>query len=554
MLHRETATLTADTAARTITARLCEWDAPRPVTVADGRFVESFERGSVTFAERVHVTDVHTGNLVGRATVLVDDGTGPVATLAIAPTAAGNDLLALVDAGIVDSVSMEFDPAGGDEWTADRSAVVRHRAVVHGVAFAFRPAHAAPILTRTTTGENAMPDPIVMPDTSPVPPVAPNVHANVLTVDRPDLVDQATFDRRIAELEDTLARALVVPAGVSYSSPVHPLGEFRTLVDFADALYSSADGPALRELFHRALVDQVTTDNPGVMPPGWVTTVFGIIDRSRPLVDAFGTDPLPPAGMDVNWPYFDGNLLTLVGVQATEKTPITSVKVSLKKGNAELDTYAGGSDISYQLIRRSTPSYRDAYLRIMFAAYAAVTDKAAATATIAGATGTVALAGTTGPDLRAGLFEASIAVETATGSPATFALAASDVFVAIGGMPDLYPQMYGTNNASGTADASTLVVNVSGLPVKHDPFLPAGALIVSNGQAASWWEEGPMTVAAEDVEKLGQNVAVWGMGTFGATVPAGIVKVTGAPVVPLSFLQATDDEEKSSRSSKKADA
>ncbi|MET0911030.1 MAG: hypothetical protein ABWZ99_16310, partial [Ilumatobacteraceae bacterium] len=133
--------------------------------------------------------------------------------------------------------------------------------------------------------------------------------------------------------------------------------------------------------------------------------------------------------------------------------------------------------------------------------------------------------------------------ETATGSPATFALAASDVFTAIGGLPDLFPAIYGTNNASGTADASTLSVSVSGLRVIHDPFLADGTLLVSNGQAGSWWEEGPMTVAAEDVEKLGQNVAVWGMGVFGATVPAGIVKVTGAPVVPL----ATASTSKSSK-------
>ena len=139
MLHRETATLTADTGARTITARLCNYDEPRAVTVADGRFTETFRRGSVSLADRVHVVDEHTGNLVGRATQLREDDQGPTVTLEIAHTAAGNDLLALVDAGVIDAVSMEFLPAE-DEWSADRTKVVRKRAVVHGVAFAFRPA------------------------------------------------------------------------------------------------------------------------------------------------------------------------------------------------------------------------------------------------------------------------------------------------------------------------------------------------------------------------------------------------------------------------------
>lgn len=521
MLHRETATLTADVAARTITARLCTYDEPRPVVVADGRFTETFQRGSLTMADRVHVTDVHTGNLVGRVREMADDDTGPVATLDIAPTVAGSDLLALVDAGVLDSVSMEFDPLE-DDWAADRSAVTRRRAVVHGVAFAFRPAHAAPILTRQTNeGTTTMPETTVMPDTSPVPPVAPTVTAELVTPD--------VLERSMAEMRDELARATTVPAGLTYASPAHPLAEFRSLVDYADAVYSSADAPALAALLRRELVDQVTTDNPGVMPPGWVTTIYGILERSRPLIDAFGTEPLPPAGMDVNWPYFDGDLLTLVGQQATEKTAITSVKVSLKKGSAELDTYAGGSDISYQLIRRSSPSYRDAYLRIMFAAYAAVTDNAAGDMMLATAgRGHVALAplAATADTLRAALFEASLKVETATGSPATFAIASSDVFAKLGGLAGLYPAPYGTTNVAGTADASSLRINVSGLEILHDPFLPTGSLHVSNGQTGAWFEEGPMTVAAEDVEKLGQNVAVWGMGTFGAAVPAGIIQIS----------------------------
>ena len=536
MLHRETATLTADTAARTITARLCNYDEPRDVTVADGRFTETFQRGSVSLADRVHVVDEHTGNLVGRATALNHDELGPLVTLDIAPTSAGNDLLALVDAGVLDAVSMEFDPAE-DEWSADRSTVLRKRAVVHGVAFAFRPAHAAPILTRTTNTGVPMPDATVMPDTQPVPAVAPTVNANV--------VDVATLDRAMAEIRDDLARATVAPAGLTYASPAHPLAEFRSLVDYADAVFTSADAPALAGLLHRALVDQTTVDNPGVMPPGWVNTVYGILERSRPLIDAFGTEPLPPAGMDVNWPYFDGDLLALVGVQAAEKTPITSVKVNLLKGTAELVTYAGGSDISYQLIRRSSPSYRDAYLRIMFAAYAAVTDNAAGDALIATpGRGHIAIdpLTATGDTLRAALFSASLKVETATGAPASFAIASSDVFAKIGGLPGLFPAPYGTNNATGTADAASLRIDVSGLPVLHDPFLPVGSLHVSNGQAASWFEEGPMTVAAEDVEKLGQNVAVWGMGTFGATAPAGIVQLSAtAPIGTRRSTKKSDD-------------
>jgi len=152
MNHRETATLSANPTTRTITARLCNYDEPRSVHVADGQFTETFRRGSLTLASRVHVVDEHTGNLVGRVLEMRDDNLGPTVTIEVAQTSAGSDLLALVDAGVIDSVSMEFSPIN-DVWNAARTAVTRLRAMVHGVAFAFRPAHAAPILSRTAIAE-----------------------------------------------------------------------------------------------------------------------------------------------------------------------------------------------------------------------------------------------------------------------------------------------------------------------------------------------------------------------------------------------------------------
>jgi hypothetical protein len=235
--------------------------------------------------------------------------------------------------------------------------------------------------------------------------------------------------------------------------------------------------------------------------------------------------------MEVNWPYYDGSLLSLVGVQATQKTAITSARVDLKKGSEDLLTYAGMSDLSYQLIRRSSPSYKDAYLRIMYAAYAAVTDNAAADGLVAGQTVDYDFsADTTGAGLREALFEASVLVQSATGSPAEFALVASDVFIAIGGMTQVGSAPYGVQNVAGTADAASLSVNINGIRVIYEPYFAAGKAFVSNGQAATWYEDGPFTVVAEDVEKLGQNVAVWGLGAFGVHLPAGIVGLANVAV------------------------
>ena len=114
-------------------------------------------------------------------------------------------------------------------------------------------------------------------------------------------------------------------------------------------------------------MDQVTGDAPGLMA-GLSGQVRGIIDPGRPGITLFGREGLTDSGMSVDWPYFDGTLAGLVGAQATEKSEITSAKVRIEKGTTPLATYAGGADISYQLLRRSSPSFLDAWSRIMLAA------------------------------------------------------------------------------------------------------------------------------------------------------------------------------------------
>jgi hypothetical protein len=341
----------------------------------------------------------------------------------------------------------------------------------------------------------------------------------------------------------------------------HPLARYRGPFEFYEAARASSSDelPLLfrdayvthrdRVAMARAFVDQITTDNPGIVPPAWLTEIFGILDTGRPVINAIGTRALPPSGMEVDWPYFDGDLHALVGEQTVEKGDVTSVKVSFKKASTPIKTYAGGSDISWQLIRRSQPAYRDAYLRVLNLAYGVVTDNVVGDLLPAvpghqSVTYDVAASDPDGAALRAAIFEASSKVQVATGSPASWVLAATDVFLAFGGMPSMMPTPYGTQNVPGTATASTLDVNISGLKVTHAPDLAAGTAIVSNSQACAWMEDGPFVVAAPVIPKLGEDVAIWGMGAFAAFIPAGIVLLDDG--LPLASSTST------SRSSKKS--
>jgi hypothetical protein len=247
-------------------------------------------------------------------------------------------------------------------------------------------------------------------------------------------------------------------------------------------------------------------------------------------------------GLDIYWPYYNGDLTTLVGEQVAQKTDIVSVKVSFLRGQATLKTYAGGSDVSYQLQRRSSPSYLEAYNRLLQTSYALITEMTFDAALVAGAGATVvydpAGADADGAVLKAALFSASAKVKKATGRPADAVLAAPDVFAALGGKAWLQAPQYGTQNVPGTTSAATLRVNVSGLEVVEAPGMPAGEMVISNSDAARWYEDGPFLVSAEDVAKLGTDAAIWGMGITGITVPLGVVKTSPTTAAATAFDKA----------------
>lgn len=345
----------------------------------------------------------------------------------------------------------------------------------------------------------------------------------------PELRDLAPRVEQI-ENNDTLIRETLAELREQIdrmaTAETHPLARYRSFADYATAVYRGDEQM-------RALSDQVTGDNPGVAPPGWLSEIAGIVDRPRVAINAFGSRGLPDSGMEVDWPYLDPalDLDALVATQAAEKTEINSTVVKILKGSQAITTGAAGSDVSYQLIMRSSPSYLDAYLRVLANAFGRYQEAAMEAVVEADATGSVTGGAgvlTDKATAAGAILEASAAVDDATGAPAGFVLAAPDVWLALGGLFADTPPAYGTQNTPGVAQASTLRVEVSGLPILRGRFLTAGKLLVSNDLAADYLSTGPMIATAEDVAKLGRNVAIWGMGTEVVQYPAGVVAVSTA--------------------------
>jgi HK97 family phage prohead protease len=475
---------------------------------------ESFRRGAFAQAiaaiKRLPIIDRHgdAATVVGYADQLTEDEVGLRFGGRLLTSQAARDYAERVANGI-DGVSVEFLPGQ----VLRQAGAVQHTAVRRLVAIAgsYMPAYAGASAAVRDQEVIAMDE-----TTAAVEPITTAAAAATI----PQQQDVRGIVREeVAELRRSLAESALANAGVDQYAAL------RGISSLGELMVATRDNAELRHVMARALTDQIGANNPGVMTPGVLQDVKGIVNAARPAISSWGAVPLDGSGMSVDFPYFDGNLGTLVAAQATQKTEITSVRVDIKKGTAAVQTLAGGSDIAYQLIRRSSPAYLEAYGRIMLSAYAAVSDGTFTNA-IEGTAGlgSITLDWTTATlDLmREALFLASTQVQDLTGSPAAFVQCGATVFVEIGGK--LNPQGE-SNGQVGDASAASLSPVISGLRVIYNPAVNAGAALVSNSTTAAWFEDGPYQVSDEDVAKLGRDVAVWGLGAPAVYQPAAIIVI-----------------------------
>ena len=484
---------------RTIDIRLLDWDSV--ARTEDGP--ELFARGAFDDAQAGMVTiesQRHGGPLVGRGIEI--DPAEPRLTARISETAAGDELLTLVRDGVIGRASIVFAQPPGGYRTRPDGVTERRRVDLRRVAILERGSHPGAVVLAVRR-ETDM-DGEQQQQQAPAAPPAPVVDLVPLT-DRLGAIEQ-----RMGELA-VFGRADTAP--LQYRADT--LGQL---------LFASWEDRELR----RALADQITTDNPGLVHPAVLTRAALIISRGRPTIDGIGAGALPADGMSIQWPVLTTPMTGLIAKQTAEKAAVVSAKVSFGNATATIQTFAGASDVSYQLIRRSSPSYLEQYSRVMLAAWAHVVDQQFVTDLAAGATGgsVIITAASNAAAIVAALVDASLKVQVETGEPASFVGVAPDLFAAIA--KAYAPTSLNPTNAGGTAMASTLRVNVSGLEITNDPFLPAGTGLVTNSTAAEWLEDGPFQITVDDAEKIGQNVAYWSLGVSAIYAPKGIVKIAAA--------------------------
>lgn len=428
----------------------------------------------------------------------------------IVNTAQGRDAATLARTGASRGLSVGFNPIKS-AWTRARDAVQHQAATIMEVSLTHMPAYANAGVGAIREEDQTMSETM---DTIEAGPMAS---------------EDKEAREQIAQVRENVA---ALEAKAFPGEAVHPLAKYRSLGEYSKAVYAG-------EVESRALVDQVTNNNAGVITPNFMQDVKRIVDLGRPAITAMGVETAGATGLEFNWPFFAGDLADIVALQenegegSDEKQEVNSVRIDMQRGTATLQTFAAASDISYQLLQRSSPSYIDAHNRIMLNSYSFITNRAFANAlnarTCAGSdlpsTPLLPVDDPTGTVFRGMVFEASVIVETETGVPASVVFVGSGYFKAFGQWSTFFPALYGVENVSGVASASSLQVNISGLQVVHVRTLPANSAIITNATTASWIEDGPNLATAENVAQLGRDVAIYGYGTTAIYNPCGIVRI-----------------------------
>ena len=484
-----------DGVAATIYGRAVPYDTPTRV----GGVEESFAQNSIDAVDVVGKPLAwRHDEPIGVIREASNEPDGLYITAELLDTAQGRDAALLAKRGAVKGLSIGFQPIES-KWNRAKTAVQHLSAKVLETSLTHMPAY--PTAGIASVREEG----------------APMSEVEVAEVRETPAVDVEAREA-LADIRKQL------DAVVNVSEPIHPLAQYRSFGDYVKAVFTGEE--------ERALEVSNLADAPGLVPPVWLRDIKGVLDRGRPCINALG-GPLSAAGagLTINWPYFDGNLASIVAVQAAENDEVNSVDIDIKKGTANLATYAAGNRLTMQVIERTDPSYVTAHMRIMMGAYGTETDFAFQSGLWANDTAGMDYdfsADTDGSKFVEAVWAAAADVETATGQPAEVVYVNSAVYKKLGGWSAFQAQNYPVQNVGGTIDGRTGRASVMGLPIiKASNFATDETqdAIVTNRAACGWFEDGPRTVSQDIAANLGRDVSIYGYGVFGAFIGAGIVSI-----------------------------
>ena len=272
--------------------------------------------------------------------------------------------------------------------------------------------------------------------------------------------------------------------------------------------------PDARRYLEAALVESISTDVSGLLPPTFERMVLGGKTVPRPLYGAFASRPLPGVGLAVNKPKWttppDGQWATTVDDDAH------STKVVVGAQSADVERWDWAGAIPWVVVQRSDPSIVDAiYAEAVEDWYFDVEAKIAAELSLVAAGGATSIGG--------GIAD----FYSATGRNPELILVSPDVW---GAMADA--KMLDSTVASGGVSTAGdgLTSSYAGLPVVASGALTPGDTYLASRRAIDARVTDPVRLTANAIGALNVELAVVGEGLFDTDYPRELLKLAPGTV------------------------
>jgi hypothetical protein len=462
-----------------------------------GGWSERFEKGAVDLNADVKLFRDHK-EIIGRVTQMEESDEGLLIRAKISETVLGNETLNLVKDGAIRSFSVGFIPVVDEK---KENTIVRKKVDLKEVSLVAFPAY-----------ENAS-----------VTEVREEVKEEIMT-------ENTDYSAEIAEVRnhaEELERRLDVLATTSVATPATP--QFRSYGDWVKAVAANnEDAIDLHKRFTGA------DSSESIMKNAWVSDTVRILNAGRPTFNVLSSAALPADGMNVEYPKVDTNTLA-VGEQAAEGDVLSYGKLTLTSATAPIKTYGGYTDMSRQVVERSSIAYVDTAFRAMVAKYASATNAAARAAVIAASVdfNTATIASWDADEVIGALAKAAADVNNNAGYALEAILVSSDVFQDLAKVVDqagrpILANAGATVNTFGSINPVGLTGTILGLPIVMDPSLAADSFYVGNSAALVTYESAgaPFRLNDEDITALTNSFSVYGYLGIAAPEPKAMTKVT----------------------------
>ena len=450
----------------------------------------------------------------GKAIRLWSAPDGGYATMRVAKTQAGDEILELANEGIVKGISIEFTEIPGGtsvETISGRRTRVHNRVNLTGASTTYKPAYREAEVISVRTDEKG-PEP--MAEQEAPTPAAPILDLSPVTAQITEM--RTSFDDRFAAMEERNRAQFGIP-----SAPQEK--DAPSIGSWASTVLKMLSGDRIPDAQMRELQDLVTEENIGVVPPTYSNILIGKINKRRPFMETTTHISTPDSGLNLIVP----RIVTrpTVAQQMEEKDVLQSDKTAIDTVTFEAVTKGGTGDISLQLLKRSSPSFLELYLNLLGEAYAIESEVEAVEALLGSGSGSniVNDGGSFDPSDPTGLGDAWISGYGAMFSaPDTIWLSSAAVGAFIDAKASGTNAPLWSNLRADITAAGGLGGSISGLRPVHVPALNSTGtdVLIGPSEGFAWAEDGTYTLQVDVPSKAGRDVALVGILWFAPLYPS----------------------------------